>query len=130
VVYVKKRLLCVFLLLLVTGCVQKVPEPQSILVEASEMQRVPTSLDVRHHVYGNNIRVECIAEGVSFVDASTHQKQAKILLYIDDQLYGEFNTAAFIVKNLKPGTHKMNVEVVQPNNRSLGLKHQFFVTIL
>ncbi|MBO1004911.1 hypothetical protein [Pseudogracilibacillus auburnensis] len=126
----RKRLLCVFLLLLVAGCVQKVPEPQSIHVEASETKRIHTSLDIRHHVHGNNVRVECIVEGVSFIDGPTDQERAKIVLYIDDQLYGEFHTAAFIVKNMKSGTHKMNLEVVQPSNRSLGLKQQFFVTIL
>ncbi|MCR2820838.1 DUF2846 domain-containing protein [Lederbergia panacisoli] len=122
----KKIMVCLFLFVLLTGCRHKLPEPESLIAEASDHSNRPQIMDIRHVVEGQNVKIECIISGVSFVSG---KNQGKVLLYVDGQRYGEFNTAAFIVKNLEPGTHRLKIDVVKQNNESFGINHQFLVTI-
>ncbi|MFK4998063.1 hypothetical protein ACI2OX_13865 [Bacillus sp. N9] len=48
---------------------------------------------------------------------------------INGKVYKQYDTAAFIVKNVRPGTHDLVVEVVKPNNQPTGIKSAFSVTI-
>ncbi|MBW8348658.1 hypothetical protein K0H71_04230 [Bacillus sp. IITD106] len=123
----KKILVCLFLFVLLTGCRHKLPEPESMIAEASDQINRPEIIDIRHIVEGRNVKIECIVSGVSFV--SSDQNNGKIMLYVDGEKVGEYKTPAFIVKNLEPGTHRLKIEVVNQNNLSYGINRQFLVTI-
>lgn len=121
----KKVLIGFMFLLFVLGCTPKVPEPESIKVEAAERKDIV----IHHMVKGNNVLIECIPTGVSFSNEKMDMDKGKILLYVNGQLHHEYNTAAFIVKNLTAGTHKLKVELVKPNNEPFDMSKEFFVTI-
>ncbi|MBS4193869.1 carbohydrate-binding protein [Lederbergia citri] len=123
----KKMMVCLFLFVLLTGCRNKLPEPESMIAEASDQINRPEIMNIRHIVEGRNIKIECIVTGVSFV--SSDKSNGKILLYVDGKQYGEYTTPAFIVKNLEPGTHRLKIEVVNHNRLSYGINRQFLVTI-
>lgn len=125
-ILLKKMMVCLFLFVLLTGCRHKLPEPESLIAEASDHSKSPKIMDIRYVVEGRNVKVECIIAGVSFVNG---KEQGKVLLYVDGQQYGEYDTAAFVVKNLAPGTHRLKIDVVKQNNKSFGINHQFMVTI-
>ncbi|MCJ7839529.1 hypothetical protein MUB24_01120 [Lederbergia sp. NSJ-179] len=116
------------ILFLVTGCGKKIPEPESFAAEASEIGKEDPVFQIQHYVDGDQVKVECFVPDVSFNVAD--KNRAKINLYIDDQFYDEYDTAAFIVKHLKAGSHKIKVEVVGLNNQPLNISKSFQVTIL
>ncbi|MBS4198836.1 hypothetical protein KHA93_04110 [Bacillus sp. FJAT-49732] len=125
----KKMMVCLFLFFLITGCRQKLPEPESYVAKASDhINKSPQLMDVRHIVDGRNVKIECIVSGVSFVNNIDHN-YGKIIVYVDGLRHGEFTTPAFIIKNLSPGTHRLKIDVVKPNSQSFGINRQFMVKI-
>src|SRR5690606_25737215 len=104
------------------------PEPKTIVAEASEVQKDHSFFSIRHIIQGNDVKVECIVPTVSF--NKNDEQAAKIRLYIDNRFYNEYDTAAFVVKNVQAGSHNFRIEVVSlDNNQSLGLSRNFLVTI-
>jgi hypothetical protein len=88
------------------------------------------SLYVQHETKGNQVRVECIVTGISFrEDVDSGEKVGKMAVWIDGKRISEFATAVFIIKNLAPGSHKIKLELVNPNNELYGLSNEFIVNI-
>lgn len=88
------------------------------------------SLFVQSETKGNNVFVECILTGISFREADhSKQKIGKMIVWIDGQKKQEVTSAAFIIKGLSPGNHKLKLEVVNLNNESYGLMKEFSVNI-
>ncbi|MCA1059289.1 hypothetical protein LCL96_10085 [Rossellomorea aquimaris] len=129
----KKRLLfSIGLLLILSGCKEKMPEPESFTftkkVEAANTEQ--KSVSIKHMVQGNQVYIECIVPGITFNSEKKGAKKGKIVVRSNTgNLYKEYHTAAFVVKGLPKGVHLLNVEIVGKNNKSLGLKKQFYVTI-
>lgn len=112
---------------LITGCGQKIPEPESFTVEASELEE-KSAIQVQHFVDGKHVKVECYVPEVSFNEED--ENSAKINVYIDGEFYDHYDTAAFIIKNLEAGSHKMKVEIVGLNNQTRHLSKIFEVKII
>lgn len=88
------------------------------------------SLFVQYETRGNNILVECIVTGISFRESDhAKKKQGKMVVWIDGKRSQEASTAAFIIKGLSPGDHKLKLEVVKLNNQTYGLVKEFKVKI-
>ncbi|WP_062105182.1 hypothetical protein [Bacillus niameyensis] len=124
---VRMIIIIIVSLIIVTGCVNKIPEPETIIVEASEVQKDHSLFSFRHMIQGNDVKIECIVPTVSF--NKNDDQAAKIRLYIDNRFYNEYDTAAFVVKNVQAGPHNFRMEVVSLENQSLGLSRNFLVTI-
>lgn len=88
------------------------------------------SLVVKHEINGNVVLIECIVTGISFREsARSKQKIGKIAVWIDGKKYKEATSVALIIKGLKPGRHKVILEVVKLNNEPYGLTKKFIVNI-
>ena len=127
----KMTILSLCLLFIMTGCKEKIPEPESLMftkkVEAAQNHK---SLSIKHIVQGNQVFIECVVPGVTFSSSNKDAKKGKIRVTSNSgRLYKEYHTAAFVVKGLPKGRHILNVEIVGLNNKSLGMKKQLYVTI-
>lgn len=119
-----------FAFLLLAGCRQQIPQPEAVSAEASVMKEITMeNATVRHFVKRNNLLVECIVPSINFSNLQNGHAEARILLYVDGQLYGQYETAAFIVKNLPAGTHEIKVNIVNADNQSLSVS-RFSITII
>lgn len=128
----KKMIMLVFALLVLSGCKEKMPEPESFSfakkVEAANREQKTVS--IKHMVQGNQVYIECIVPGVTFTTEKKGAKKGKIIVRSNTgNLYKEYHTAAFVIKGLPKGVHLLNVEIVGKNNQSFGMKEQFYVTI-
>ncbi|OXS63374.1 hypothetical protein B0G93_103202 [Bacillus sp. V-88] len=128
----KKMIMLATALLLLSGCKEKMPEPESLSftkkVEAANPEQKPVS--IKHMVQGNQVYIECIVPGVTFTTEKKGAKKGKIIVRSNTgNLYKEYHTAAFVIKGLPKGVHLLNVEIVGKNNQSFGMKEQFYVTI-
>ena len=131
---------------IIIGCQKNLPKPgmkpkivsmdqlsyyhaEIVPVYNQNIKEIP-SLFVQHEIKGNQILVECIVNGVSFRE-SDHAKQkiGKMIVWVDGKKNSEVTSAAFIIKGLSPGVHKMKLEVVKLNNESYGLTKEFIVNI-
>ena len=128
----KKMMMLAFALLVLSGCKEKMPEPESFSfankVEAANREQ--TTVSIKHMVQGNQVYIECIVPGVTFTTEKKGAKKGKIIVRSNTgNLYKEYHTAAFVIKGLPKGVHLLNVEIVGKNNQSFGMKEQFYVTI-
>ena len=128
----KIMMLLIGLLILMSGCKEKMPEPESFTftkkVEAANTDQ--KTMSIKHMVQGNQVYIECIVPDVTFTSEKKGATKGKIVVRSNTgNLYKEYHTAAFVLKGLPKGVHLLNVEIVGKNNRSLGLKKQFYVTI-
>ncbi|WP_201716679.1 membrane lipoprotein lipid attachment site-containing protein [Rossellomorea arthrocnemi] len=128
----KKIIFTIGLVILLSGCKEKMPEPESFSftkkVEAANSEQKP--LSIKHMVQGNQVYIECIVPGVTFTSEKKGAEKGKIVVRSNTgNLYKEYHTAAFVVKGLPKGVHLLNIEIVGKNNKSLGMKKQFYVTI-
>ncbi|WP_223595967.1 hypothetical protein [Neobacillus bataviensis] len=88
------------------------------------------SLYVKHHTRGNQVMVECIVTGISFRESEHNKhKVGKMVVWVDGKRNLEIASAAFIIKNLSPGSHTLKLEVVKLNNAPYGLDKEFVVNI-
>ncbi|AIE59531.1 hypothetical protein MGA3_13911 [Bacillus methanolicus MGA3] len=140
--FVKITLQLLILSSLLLGCRKDIPKPEtniSILpidyVDAAANTPVSVLEDerdrtffVRHHVRNGNLYIECMISGISFRSNHTGNK-GKMILFIDGKKTKEISSAAFIVKGLNPGTHKVKLEIVKINNQPYDLTKEFYATI-
>ncbi|WP_052404850.1 hypothetical protein [Bacillus rubiinfantis] len=94
-------------------------------------QEVFPSLAVQHKVSGRDVFVECIVTGITFrTEAVGKEKTGKLIITIDGKRTYDVASAAFIIKNLEPGKHKIKLEVVSLKNVPYGLHKAFMVNIV
>jgi hypothetical protein len=127
---------CIFFLLIIclAGCKEDMPEPESfgteVTAEAATISpQDKTDVTVRHIVQGSHVYVECIAPGITFTSGNSSSKKGKIVVSVDGKRFNEYHTAAFVIKGLKKGIHHVKLEILSKDNKSLGLKKQFYITI-
>lgn len=140
-----KRQKCIFLSLVIfvlAACQKDLPEPETKMeaipvkeVEAASL--MPLSgvesaakdpFFVRHQVKGRDIFVECIVQDVSFRKQSSKEK-GKILLYVNGKKKDEIHSAAFIVKGLPSGKHRIGLKLIKGNSAEASSKREFIVVI-
>ncbi|MFT8320342.1 MAG: hypothetical protein ABF649_05490 [Bacillus sp. (in: firmicutes)] len=129
---------CIPAMFLLTACHNDIPDPKvkpkketgvQLGVSAQTVQASPSEgLFVQHFVKGDAVYVECKVASVSFRENSG-KKQAKIILTVDGLFTEEYHSAAFVVRGLKPGKHKISLEVVNEIDQSYHLGKEFTVTI-
>ncbi|GIN83829.1 hypothetical protein J6TS2_02150 [Heyndrickxia sporothermodurans] len=129
-----RGLICLSLLLmLLTGCKQNIPKPETFNVKASEQKNISQinqHATIRHIVQGPNVFVECMVPSITFSGLNKNAKRGKIKVYVDGRLHAEYYTAAFVMKGFTKGVHHIKIDVVQMNNKSYGLSKDFYVTII
>lgn len=98
-------------------------------VNAAPKEDFP-SFYVNHQTNNKEVLVECIVNGISFrKEERSEQKTGKIVIWIDGQRKSEAAQAAFIIKGLTPGSHKIRLDVVNLHNDPYGLSKEFMVNI-
>jgi hypothetical protein len=122
-----------FLIMMMAACQKDIPKPETKdityahneVIQASGLIMASSdSLLVKHQVKGNDVYVECIVKGASFRDNG-----AKLLLFIDGKKMKEVNNAAFIVKGLNAGTHKIKLDLLKRNINTVAATEEFEVVI-
>jgi hypothetical protein len=97
---------------------------------ASNKDEGKPALFVQYESKGNNVFVECIVTGVTFREKDQSiKKTGKMIVWVDGKKNKEVSTAAFIIKNLAAGNHKLKLEVVDLHNKTYGLTKEFMVNI-
>ncbi|WP_312469166.1 hypothetical protein [Neobacillus sp.] len=137
----------IFLMIgIATGCLKDVsnPETKSKIVLVKQQRKIQTetipvynqnlkeipTLYVHHKINDKQVLVECIVTGISFRETDrTKQKVGKLVVWVDGKRNFEVDSAAFIIKGLPAGSHKLKLEVVKLNNESYGLAKEFMVNI-
>jgi hypothetical protein len=138
--------LVIFLNGLVTGCQRDLPKPETkpkvvpidlttvknkelVSVFYTSAQEIP-SIFVQHQLKGNDVLIECIVTGISFRDNNQRgQKTGKIVVLVDGKRNSVVTAAAFIIKGLNQGRHRIKLEVVNLNNEPYGLMKEFMVNV-
>ena len=128
------------------GCHRDLPKPDKKPKSVARMEiRLPRSeilsvynpnsddfpsLFVRHRIQGTKVFVECLVTGISFRQTEeSHDRKGKMVVWIDGKKSHEVTQAAFIIKGIPPGSHKIKLEVVDLSNESYGLSNEFLVKI-
>ena len=146
----KKLIVISIFFISLTGCEDKQPEPEAnnqivamevfdftniIAIETisqkANTKKEPRTMTVQHHVKGNDVYVECIVSDFYFEKSKTSNAagEGHIDLYLNDKKVDEISTAAFIVKGLPAGKHKIKIELVHYDSSSYNLSEEFIVTI-
>jgi len=137
-----KYLLIVCLLFMFVSCKKDIPKPETNLdifpiINTDLSTVVPVStlifnendpFYVRHQVKDNNVLIECIVPGITFRNKSTSNR-GKIIIYVDGKKKEEISSAAFIIKGLPSGTHRLKLEAIKIKDSSFHLQREFYVTI-
>jgi hypothetical protein len=122
--------LAMSLLLILTGCKEEIPEPESFnFITKAEAATEKSSISVKHVVQGKQVYVECIVPNVTFSSNNVRKQKGKIVVTVDGKRYEEYRTAAFIIKGMNKGVHHLKVDVHGLNNKPLGISKQFYITI-
>lgn len=88
------------------------------------------NLKIMHLVKGNNVYIECIVPGMSFVsDKGTENKEGYIQLYINGKKLMKYQRAAFVIKDLPKGNHDIKLEFIYRHNQSSRVAKEFSVHI-
>lgn len=138
-------LLSILMIGMLSGCHRDIPKPETkvnmadaaqmttaaITVDQKPLKQNPNrSLLVQHKIKGNQVFVECILTGISFRETDhAGQEVGKLVVWVDGIRTNEITSAAFIMKNLSPGNHKVKLEVVNLRNEPYGLSKEFLVNI-
>jgi hypothetical protein len=128
-----------FMLIYLTACQRDIPEPEtkgvsfinplSVLASENSPNR-DESFHVNYFVKHNILFVECIVGNISFRSHPVEGKQSgKLIVYIDGNKYREVSTAAFIIRDLKSGEHKIKLQVVNSNGQPTSVEKEFMVMI-
>lgn len=111
------------ILMILSACQTDLPEPetkkfakqQEVAVEVSGFTMLENdNFTVKHQIRGSDVYFECMVKGTSF-----RNEGAKIILYIDGKRTKEVNNAAFIVKGLNKGMHKIKLELKASNQQTV-----------
>jgi len=116
------------LLLLLVGLKHFNHYQNTTKVDASSPKE--SQMVVRHFVKQDTLFIECFIPSVTFTDKSSHVKRAKIRVYVDGQMKGDYNTAAFVLKGMQRGVHLVKLDVLdRKSSHQLGMHRQFYITV-
>jgi hypothetical protein len=87
------------------------------------------SFFVQYETKNKDLLVQCILTGISFRETNSGKKIGKLIVSIDGKKLQEVTAAAFIIKDLPVGEHKVKLDVVDLNNKPFGLTKEFMVNI-
>ncbi|MFF2858174.1 hypothetical protein ACFVSH_26575, partial [Peribacillus sp. NPDC058002] len=119
----RKLILALTVLMAAAGCGKKIPEPENSGVAmqdvstvtaattVSSIQNSDEDFRVKTFVKGNSVYVECYLKNYGF-SVSNPEQLATVTVFIDNQKKVNMKTAAFILKDVPNGMHKIKLEVL------------------
>ncbi|WP_409305307.1 hypothetical protein [Peribacillus sp. SCS-155] len=136
----KQMSLILFLLLITSACNHDIPEPENKIENKTQVEKKdveaagPVSATgaepfiVKYNQKGDSLFIECLLKDYTFSDAPG-KPQVFVSMYMDGRKLGDYQTAAFIVKEIPEGTHKVKLMVKDPDGHTEGLSREFTVYI-
>jgi hypothetical protein len=134
-----KRVGTIFFILMfitLTACQKDIPKPENNAVEVFAVENllaIDNRIDpfyVKSYVKGNDVFIECRVSNFSFRDSGNKRESTgKLLVFLNGKKYNEFSTAAFILKDLKGGNHRITLQIVNQNGHFTSLKRELLVNI-
>lgn len=131
--------LVVTITLILNACQKDIPEPETIRsvlaitghASASELtNKDKDPFKVRYIIKEDDVFIECMISNFSFLDKKvTGVQNGKMLVYLNNKLTKEVSTAAFSIKNLHKGNHRITLQIVSKNGLKTAMKKEFYVTI-
>lgn len=119
------------------ACQKDLPEPEtkSMVVSAAQLPTIVSSkqredFNVKSFVKGNDVFIECRISNFSFRENNKKENRSgKMIVYVDGIKYNQYSSAAFIVKNLKSGNHRITLQIVDLNGHKTSLKKEMIINI-
>ncbi|MBT2665928.1 hypothetical protein J7J00_10475 [Bacillus sp. ISL-4] len=133
----RKLILALTVLMAASGCGKKIPEPENSGVAMSTHKAATTVSSIRNSdedfrvktfVKGNSVYVECYLKNYGFSESNPEQL-ATVSVFIDNQKKVDMKTAAFILKEVPNGMHKIKLEVLNGSGEKTGLQKEIEVHI-
>ncbi|MFJ7829961.1 hypothetical protein ACQKIC_09430 [Peribacillus sp. NPDC046944] len=134
----KRMIIVLTVLMAATGCGKKIPEPKNVsaasvsdLKAATTVQSAQTmdeDFQVKTFVKGNSVYVECYLNDYSF-SGDTSKQLATVSVLLDDKKRINKHTAAFILKDIPHGAHKIRLEILNDSGQKTGLNKEIEVHI-
>lgn len=135
---IRKMVVALISVCLLNACHKDIPDPEvkkEISIEPMHTIRAENdvvvlrmrsehSFSVQHHVKEKNIYVECLIPDISFTNRNT-----SLIVSVDGKEKNVVTTAAFIIKGLSSGTHQVDLQVVENNQKRDDMKKNFEVII-
>lgn len=130
----KKIMVVPFLIAVIYVSSQNIFEPNFIpgifeITKAAAMVNVPDqNFSVKTFVKEDDVYIECYLKDYRF-SQSNKKDLASIIISIDGKKHRQQKTAAFIIKNLSNGKHKIKLELINEKGGKTGLTKEFEVHI-
>ncbi|MEY8189274.1 hypothetical protein AB4X15_06270 [Peribacillus simplex] len=136
----RKLILALTVLVAAAGCGKKIPEPEnsgvamqgvSTVTAATTVSSIRNSDEdfrVKTFVKGSSVYVECYLKNYGF-SVSNPEQLATVSVSIDNQKKVNMKTAAFILKDVPNGMHKIKLEVLNGSGEKTGLQKEIEVHI-
>ncbi|WP_057915072.1 hypothetical protein [Peribacillus muralis] len=136
----RKLILGLAVLMAVAGCGKKIPEPENskVAIQGVSTLKAATTVSsermsdedfrVKTFVKGNSVYVECYLKNYSFSNVNPG-KMATVSVFIDNHKKVDMKTAAFILKEVPNGLHKIKLEILNGSGEKTGLQKEFEVHI-
>jgi hypothetical protein len=136
-VIILKRLvvLIAFLILIsLVACQKDIPEPESLNTITVFAESVETynkdPFQVKYFVRGNDVYVECLINQFSFRGSDKKGiDSGKISVYVDGKKMLSISSAAFIIKDLEKGNHRIGLQLEKNNGEKTTLQKEFVISI-
>lgn len=135
------RWVTMLLFLLITACTNDKPEPEGFKFHQKEnkqakmvvgaMKNESRNFQVRHHVNGNNVYVECYIPNFTFNGQKQSKKEGEghLMVFVDGKKMSDIYSAAFVIKGLAKGNHLIKVELAYNDSTSYKLSKEWKVNI-
>ncbi|MGG0790110.1 MULTISPECIES: hypothetical protein [Bacillaceae] len=136
----RKLILALTVLMAASGCGKKIPEPENsgVAMQDVSTHKAATTVSsirnsdedfrVKTFVKGNSVYVECYLKNYGFSESNPEQL-ATVSVFIDNQKKVDMKTAAFILKEVPNGMHKIKLEVLNSSGEKTGLQKEIEVHI-
>jgi hypothetical protein len=119
------------------ACQKDIPEPEtkSLVVSAAQLPNIVVSnqresFHAKSFVKGNDVFIECRISNFSFREHNKNRNPSgKMIVYVDGKKYNQYSSAAFIVKDLTSGNHRISLQIVDSNGQKTALKKEMVISI-
>lgn len=121
------------------ACQQDLPKPESksndmqkgrVIVASAMVEPNKDPFMVKHYIKGNEVFVECMIRNFSFRKSENKNVQTgKMRVYIDGKMKQEVESAAFVLRDLRKGNHRIALELINHNGQRTALKKEIIITI-
>lgn len=102
--------------LLMASCLFVFPVSETFQETITSFSSV-SDVKINHKIKGKDVYIECIIPNFSFrkEHEEANQERGNVHVFLNDKKYKEVNQAAFILKNLPSGNHKITLKFLDDN---------------